>query len=180
MRELNCMVQIFPNYCIFQDIQTRRVLGRGTKKGGLHYLDNLKAGNVLLSVSNNTDAEKEILLWHKRLGHPSLGYLKKLYPKLFVNFNHENFMCEIYIKVKNHRSTYLSSDNKRLAPFDLIHTDVWGPSPINSKYSYQWFVIFIDDFSQMTWLYLLKTKEEVKEIFKVFMIMVKTQFEKKN
>ena len=72
----------------------------------------------------------------------------------------------------------MPSSNKALAPFDLIHTDVWGPSPIYSKAGYRWYIIFVDDFSRMTWLYLLKTKEEVKEVFKIFITMVKTQFER--
>jgi transposase InsO family protein len=104
--------------------------------------------------------------------------MKKLYPRLFVNFNHQNFVCETCIKAKIHRSTYLPSNKKKIAPFDLVHTNVWGPSPITSESGYRWYIIFVDDFSRMTWLYLLKSKEEVKEIFRIFITMIKTQFEK--
>ena len=85
--------------------------------------------------------------------------------------------CETCIKAKSHRSTYLANDNKKLALFDLIHTDVWGPSPIMSKSGYRWYLSLTDDCSRMTWLYLLKTKAEVKKVFKDFITMVKTQFE---
>lgn len=163
-KELNCVVHIFPNYCLFQDIKTKRILSRGIRRDGLYYLNNAKIGDVLLNMTSS-DKMNEILLWHKRLEHPSLRYMQKLFPKLFTNFKHENFVCETCFKAKNHRSTYLPSDNKKLAPFDLVHTDVWGPSPIISKSGYRWYVIFVDDFSRMTWLYLLKTKDEVKEIF---------------
>jgi transposase InsO family protein len=88
------------------------------------------------------------------------------------------FLCEICIKAKSHRSTYPLSNTKALAPFNLIHTDVWGPSPIISKAGYRWYIIFVDDFSRLTWLYLLKTKEHVKEIFRIFITMIRTQFEK--
>ncbi|XP_078165548.1 uncharacterized protein LOC144560258 [Carex rostrata] len=54
------------------DIHTKEILGRGTKRGGLYYLDNEKTGNSLISV-DSTEQEKIIWLWHKRLGHPSFG-----------------------------------------------------------------------------------------------------------
>jgi hypothetical protein len=170
------MVNIFPDHCVFQDIKTREILGRGTRRGGLYYLDGLKTGEALLSTDSK-ERESEILLWHKRLGHPSLGYMKKLCPQLF-NFNCEKIFCETCIKAKSHRSIYPLSNTKALAPFDLIHTDVWGPSPIISKAGYRWYIIFVDDFSRLTWLYLLKTKENVKDIFRIFITMIRTQFEK--
>jgi transposase InsO family protein len=176
-KELNCIVHIFPDYCIFQDIQSKRVLARGTRRGGLYYLDNVMMGEALLNKSSD-GREIEILTWHKRLGHPSLGYMKKLLPRLFNNYDYDRIVCETCIKAKSHRSSYLPSNNKAFAPFELIHTDVWGPSPIYSRTGYRWYIIFVDDFSRMTWLYLLKTKEEVKEIFKIFINMVKTQFER--
>jgi transposase InsO family protein len=176
-KELNCIVHIFPDYCIFQDIQTKKILGRGTRRGGLYYLDGVKTGEALLSKSMD-GRETEILTWHKRLGHPSLRYMKKLLPQLFSNYDYDRIVCETCIKAKSHRSSYLPSTNKAFSPFELIHTDVWGPSPMCSKAGFRWYIIFVDDFSRMTWLYLLKTKDEVKEIFKVFINMVKTQFER--
>lgn len=47
----------------------------------------------------------------------------------------------------------------------LIHYDVWGPTPILVSSGIRWFVIFVDDCSRMTWLYLMKNKSEVAEFF---------------
>jgi GAG-pre-integrase domain len=111
---------------------------------------------------------EQVLLWHRRLGHPSFGYMRKLSPNLFTSLQNEQFVCEICIKAKSHRTTYPDSSNKTSQPFDLIHTDVWGPSPVVLKSGCRWFILFTDDHTRMTWLYLLKTKNEVPQVFQVF------------
>lgn len=80
---------------------------------------------------------------------------------------------------KSHRTSYQTSLNKSSVPFSLIHSDVWGPSPDTTVSGYRWFVIFIDDYTRMTWLYLMKTKDEVFQIFQNFHAMVQNQFSAK-
>lgn len=52
-------------------------------------------------------------------------------------------------------------------------------SPIHSYDGYKYFVLFIDDRSRATWLYLLKSKNEVCSVFKDFHNMVINQFDAK-
>ncbi|RVW24902.1 Retrovirus-related Pol polyprotein from transposon TNT 1-94 [Vitis vinifera] len=54
-----------------------------------------------------------------------------------------------------------------------------GPSPITTVNGFKWFVLFVDDCTRMTWLYLLKHKDEVLGVFKSFHAMVQTQFSAK-
>ncbi|KAK8938674.1 hypothetical protein KSP39_PZI011284 [Platanthera zijinensis] len=63
-----------------------------------------------------------------------------------------------------------------LQPFDVIHSDVWGPSRVTSLSGYKWFVTFIDCHSRTTWLYLLKQKSDVFPCFQNFHKMVSHQF----
>jgi len=64
--------------------------------------------------------KKKIWLWHRRLGHPSFGYLKKLFPSLFHKCNISDFICETCVMAKSHRAFPLS--NKKIDfPFSLIH-----------------------------------------------------------
>ena len=48
--------------------------------------------------------------------------------------------------------------NKRAsAPFELVHYDILGPCPVMSPISFKYFVTFVDNFSRVTWFYLMKS-----------------------
>ena len=69
-----------------------------------------------------------------------------------------------------------NSVSHALSPFDLIHSDVWGPSPITTQGGSRYFVIFVDDFSRYTWIYLFKNRSELYQIYRDFTKMIETQF----
>ncbi|CAL8152273.1 unnamed protein product [Prunus armeniaca] len=117
---------------LLSDIHTKEILGRGTKRGGLYYVDDFSPG-MANSVTHPFDSkQKQIWLWHRRLGHPSFSYMKHLIPDLFSGFKDSDFTCDTCILAKSHRVPYLLSTNKCTTPFTLIHSDVWGPSPITA------------------------------------------------
>ena len=61
----------------------------------------------------------------------------------------------------------------------MIHSDVWGPSPVVSLAGHLWFVTFIDCYSRMTWAYVMCAKKEAFGCFQSFHKMVTTQFNAK-
>ncbi|CAH9086654.1 unnamed protein product [Cuscuta epithymum] len=74
-RNLNCSVTFFPGYCVFQDLVTNRVIGKGYESAVLYLLDtSLPKSISCLGVGTVLEA-------HYRLGHPSLPLLKKLHPQ---------------------------------------------------------------------------------------------------
>jgi hypothetical protein len=172
--ELNCVVLIYSHFCLLQDILTNEIIGRGTKRGGLYYVDDVSTGHVFHVRSDGR--EQQIQLWHRRLGHPNFSYLKHVFPELFSDMVVSELKCPTCIVAKSHRTSYLPSLNKSIALFALVHSDVWGPSPISIVSGICWFVIFVDDCNRMTWLYLMKNKDEVFSIFKSFHVMIHTQF----
>jgi len=52
--ELNCVALMYPQFCLFQDILTKEIIGRGTKREGLYYMDDFSSGRVehLMQVKN--------------------------------------------------------------------------------------------------------------------------------
>ena len=57
----------------------------------------------------------------------------------------------------------------------MVHTDVWGPSPISSLGGSRFYVTFIDDFSRKVWVYFLKHKSDVFATFKKWKAEVENQ-----
>ena len=55
---------------------------------------------------------------------------------------------------------------------DLIHSHICGPMSIRALSVAECFVTFIDDHSMKTWIYFLKTKDEVFNRFKEFKALV--------
>ncbi|GJS76616.1 retrovirus-related pol polyprotein from transposon TNT 1-94 [Tanacetum coccineum] len=173
-KELNCSVIMQPTFCILQDIRTGAIIGRGTERQGLYYVDELTtSGTVMLAHGTS---EREAWLWHRRLGHPSGSYLHTLFPKLFPL--NKPISCETCILAKSHRQTFKPSNTRVKVPFSLIHSDVWGPAPVIGGQSFRYYVIFVDDCTRMTWIYFLKNKAEVYDRFTAFYAMIQTQFQK--
>ena len=96
---LFCVVIFWPEFCVFKDIRTRQTIGCGVRRGKLYYLDLVsKSSDELrqaLKIGGSEKKEKkrkyEIWLWHRRMGHASFGYMKKLFPSLFANFDVSSF-----------------------------------------------------------------------------------------
>ena len=67
--------------------------------------------------------------------------------------------------------------NKRAsAPFELVHSNVWGSCPMVSPAGFWYFVTFVDDYSRSTWLYLIKNRSELFSHFRAFCAQIHTQF----
>ena len=119
------------------------------------------------------------MLWHFRLGHPNFLYLEKLFPALFKNKNPTSFKCDICQLAKHTCNSYPSQPYQMSHPFSMIHSDVWGPSRVRHITHSRWFVSFIDDHTRLTWVFLMKDKSEVGQVFKNFNSMIQTQFHTK-
>ena len=58
----------------------------------------------------------------------------------------------------NDRLPFTLSEKRTTAPFQLIHSDLWGPTAVPSFADFRYYICFVDDFTKYTWLYPLKHK----------------------
>ena len=63
--------------------------------------------------------------------------------------------------------------------FDLIHSDVWGPSSVSNIGESRYFVVFVDDYSYYSWIFNIKYRSELLQVYFNFAKMVETQFSKR-
>ncbi|KAL0316464.1 UNVERIFIED_CONTAM: Retrovirus-related Pol polyprotein from transposon RE2 [Sesamum radiatum] len=163
----NCSVTFSPSYSVIQDLQTRRTIGTGHKRGGLYFLDTtplVDARALFASISP--------LQWHSRLGHPSLPTLQKILP-----IHSARLECESCELGKHHRASFPPRVEKRSSsPFTLVHSDIWGPCLFESLHGFRYFITFVDDYSRMTWVYLLRDRPQVPTIITSFYNEIYTQF----
>ena len=120
-----------------------------------------------------------LVLWHSRLGHASISKVKQLVSSgLLGSVSNKSFDCMPCQFGKQTALPFNNSVSHALSSFDLIHYDVWGPSPISTPSGSRYFVIFVDDFSRYTWIYLFKNHSELYQIYRDFTKMIETQFSK--
>lgn len=181
--DLHCEAKFSPNSCVFQGLNSKQMIGSARECLGLYILNQKPQTTPQCLFSNfqslNSNKDANIMLWHFRLGHLNFMYLQKMFPSLFINKNPNSFSCEICQLAKHTRSTYTPLNYKPSKPFTLIHSDVWGPSRIKNISGSRWFVSFIDDHTRLTWLFLMKEKSQVEDIFRRFNSMIQTQFQTK-
>lgn len=60
--------------------------------------------------------------------------------------------------------------------FSLIHIDLWGPYRVSTHSGHRFFLTIVDDYTRMTWVYLLRSKSDALICLKQFFVLVKNQF----
>ena len=88
----------------------------------------------------------------------------------------ENFDCVSCQLGKQPVFPFNTSESISTDIFDLIHSDVWGPSSISSIGGSWYFVVFVDDYSSYSWIFNMKHHSELLQVYSNFAKMVETQF----
>ena len=150
------------------------MLGTGRKSGRTFEVHDLKIPSQVVSAAT-TIATPSLDLWHARLGHPSLSRLQ-----LLASQGH---LGSVQFQKFNCTSCHFGKQTKfpLVTPFLLhiliLYIMIFGvlhlfPLKGGSRY----FVIFVDDFSLYTWIYLLHHRSEFVSIYQTFHKMIETQF----
>ena len=144
-----------------------RVIAVGVKRGNLYYLNCHKYMDTQVHISDAPlKNESNELTWHRRLGHLNEKSLRMLTSKHLVdNFTYNDSIripfCESCVKGKLHKKPFQNSKRQFKVPLELVHSDVCGPISSKSLSGAKYFVTFIDAKTHYTWVYFLKSKDEV-------------------
>jgi hypothetical protein len=88
-------------------------------------------------------------------------------------------LCKGCALGKYTKTSFPSSDSRAARILDLIHSDVCGSMSSTLLTGFLYYVVFIDDFSQKSWIFFMKTKGKVFSRFQEFKALVGNQTWKK-
>ncbi|CAI7921404.1 unnamed protein product [Closterium sp. NIES-53] len=109
------------------------------------------------------------LLWHHRLGHPSLPRLRGMHSRLLVSGLPRSRPplppspappCLPCVEGRQRAAPHSSSFPLTTAPLQTLHMDVWGPAYVSGQGRERYFLLVIDDYTRYTTVFPLRSKGE--------------------
>ena len=99
-------------------------------------------------------------MWHRRLGHASEEVIKKTIPIAgSLKF------CEGCMESKFDRRPFNDEVQREKSLLERVYSDVCGPMEETSLGGARYYVSFIDGYSRMADVYLIRSKDEVFQKF---------------
>ncbi|CAI7898418.1 unnamed protein product [Closterium sp. NIES-54] len=115
----------------------------------------------------------QTLLWHHRLGHPSLPCLRGMASRVLVSGLPRSLSplpkgpaptCVPCVEGRHHAAPHSSEFPPTEAPLQTLHMDVWGPARVRGQGHERYFLLVVDDYSRYTTVFPLRRKGEVTEV----------------
>ena len=168
----NASIEFLPYTFLVKDLHTWAILLTGKAKDGVY---EWPTSTPLLAFSS---IKTTSLAWHHRLGHPILSILQHVISKHDLDLSSSSFSkfsCDACHCNKSHKLSFSTSTITFTRPLQIIFSDVWT-SPIMSYDGFKYYVIFVDYFTKYIWLYPLKQKSHVNDIFVRFKAITEKHF----
>ncbi|CAI7798567.1 unnamed protein product [Closterium sp. NIES-53] len=115
----------------------------------------------------------ETLLWHHRLGHPSLPRLRGMASRALDSGLPRSLpplppgpgpTCVPCVEGRQCAAPHSSSFPPTEAPLQTLHMDVWGPAHVRGQGHERYLLLVVDDYSRYTTVFPLHSKGEVPEV----------------
>ncbi|CAI7917946.1 unnamed protein product [Closterium sp. NIES-54] len=115
----------------------------------------------------------QTLLWHHRLGHPSLPHLRGMHSCLLVSGLPRSLPplppspappCLPCVEGRQRAAPHSSSFPPTSAPLQTLYMDVWGPAHVSGQHRERYFLLVVDDYTQYTTVFPLRSKGEVVDV----------------
>ena len=158
-----------------------KIIGQINARNGLYRIDHEVAMNVTMAGEAREVLTLEEL--HKWMGHIALDTIKQMVRRGAIEGIEADLTAAIqpcasceYGKATR-KPIKKSHEEPRATNFgEEIHSDVWGPSPIQTPGRKEYYVSFTDDHTQWTHLKLLASKDEVFEAYQNFEAWARLHF----
>ncbi|CAI7865992.1 unnamed protein product [Closterium sp. NIES-54] len=115
----------------------------------------------------------QTLLWHHRLGHPSLLRLCSMNSHLLV-FGLPRSLpslprlpappCLPCVEGWQRTAPHSSEFPPTTTPLQTLHMDVWGPAPVGGMDQERYFLLVVDDYTRYTTVFPLRCKADVSGV----------------
>jgi gag-pre-integrase-like protein len=156
------------------------MMGEIKVNGGLYCVNYSASGIKGYSAQTNEVLTVDEL--HQRLGHVSHDRAKFLVTKGLVEgvelkSGDEATVCESCESAKGATKpvTKVREGGRLPAIGDEIHSDLWGPAPVELISWKKYYVSFTDNHSRYTKIYFLHSKDEAFNSYKIFEAWLSTQ-----
>ncbi|CAI7799931.1 unnamed protein product, partial [Closterium sp. NIES-54] len=115
----------------------------------------------------------QTLLWHHRLGHPSLPRLRGMASRVLVSGLPRSLpplplgpalTCVPCVEGRQRAAPHSSEFPPTKAPLQTLHMDVWGPARVRGQGHERYFLLVVDDYSRYTTVFPLRSKGDVNEV----------------
>jgi len=160
----NVFLEFHPSCFFIKDQWTREILLQGPCQNGVYPLPHPRASTLIAMVHERTSING----WHQRLGHPSSKVVARMITSFSLPDSSNSSISHFYDSCSINKSHCLPFHKHGLTsstPFDLIYTDVWGPSPQTSIQDHKYYMIFIDHFTKYVWFFHSVTNLMLKSSF---------------
>ena len=75
------------------------------------------------------------------------------------------FLREMRGRINRRKPSFGTREHRSKGSLEYVHSDVWGPTSVETIGGARYLIFFIDDYSQKYWIYLMKIKDQVFEKF---------------
>lgn len=148
-------------------------MAKAVLSGGLYKLSQPPSKKIFVAKT-----QSDINLWHRRMGHTNVQYLKKLKQGIVtgIDFKESNLKdCVVCAKGKQSKIPFNHEGTRASELLELIHSDLCGPIETEGTRASRYFLTFICDKSRRIFVYVLQFKSQVLESFKDFKARVENQ-----
>ena len=145
-------------------------------EGRLYLLKLNVVDQCLITTEDNSDN----WLWHLRYGHLNFHSLKEMSRQKMVEslpqIEVPDHLCRRCVAGKQHRNSFPKiSQFCASKHLELVYMDICGPISPSTLGGSRYFLLIVDDFSQIMWISMLKLKSDALREFKRFKALVEAE-----